>query len=100
MINPTEVITGTHRIYRSLGEAVAVVKKQRLGTICYVVVLFPEDEWYLQDREIARGCLDVLGQHYGKCCLLCGSSQELVVDHIVSLRRGGSSEIENLLSKT
>ena len=93
---PSEVITGQHAIYRTMDADLAEVKRKGLGVIRYVVALYPEDEWYLQDREDARLCLDVLAAHYGRCCLLCGTGQELLVDHIIPLRRKGTSDIENL----
>lgn len=97
MMKPDECITGQHYVYKTVHEALSAIKRQgSLGELRYVVVLPPKDQWYLEYREQARCCFDVLASHYGLHCLLCKSDSELLVDHIIPLRRGGTSDIENL----
>lgn len=39
---------------------------------------------------------EALCELYGNKCLRCGSSERITVDHVVSLRKGGSNDISNL----
>jgi 5-methylcytosine-specific restriction endonuclease McrA len=33
---------------------------------------------------------------YGKQCLCCGSTKQISLDHVVSVKNGGENSIENL----
>ncbi|MEL6272546.1 MAG: HNH endonuclease signature motif containing protein, partial [Chloroflexota bacterium] len=37
-----------------------------------------------------------LVEQYGKVCLHCGATDDLKIDHVVSVARGGKSEYENM----
>ena len=69
--NPDVIIQGRNADYRRR------ILLEGAGT-------FTADEWQ-----------SVCNKH-GNVCLRCGSPEELTVDHVVSLNRGGSNTIENL----
>ena len=56
----------------------------------------PEPKKTPNRRPISKTKLIAVMQKSGSVCVACGRDQDLHVDHIVALSRGGSNEIENL----
>lgn len=47
-------------------------------------------------RQHYRVWMTALAEQYGEVCLNCGVVEDLVIDHIVPLAKGGKSQLDNL----
>lgn len=86
----------TRQLFHDLAAAQAEARRTKGAEIAFVVYLPPMAQQKIYEREGARVSLDVLMERYGEKCLDCGTNEELLVDHIIPLSRGGDSDIENL----
>jgi 5-methylcytosine-specific restriction endonuclease McrA len=52
--------------------------------------------YFAAEGRLTPEARELLFETYGKACLRCGSADDIVVDHVVALSRGGSNLFENL----
>lgn len=82
--------------YVRLEDALQVLQTAKGLRLGFLVIVPPAVEQLENDRTDARLSFHVLAAVYGDKCLVCETTDQLLVDHIIPLSRGGNSGIENL----
>lgn len=100
MIKPNLVYCGSCdyplEVYDDINIAVAEARKRPGLNVRYIVTETTEGRNLRIAREEARNLFPQLAMAYGEQCLICATNKHLLVDHIIPLKRGGTSEIDNL----
>lgn len=69
------------------------LKKQAMQELENEGILFPEAG---KRPPIPKSIVDTIWRRDKGCCVYCGSTENLQIDHIIPFSKGGSSNIENL----
>lgn len=69
------------------------LKKQAMQELEDEGILFPEAG---KRPPIPKSIVDAIWRRDKGCCVYCGSTENLQIDHIIPFSKGGSSNIENL----